>query len=125
VRGVIKKWGNGTVVRIPSSVLEAAHVRLDHPVDEGEEAGRVVIEPLEPTHYSIEALVAGITDENRHDPVEMGKPVGQEAWLRRRATSRTPATSSGCDSVRGPDANKPDTSLRSCSARRATMDGSG
>ena len=80
MQGVVKKWGNSAAVRIPASVLEAAHVRLDQPVDVREEDGRIVIEPLRPTRYDINALVAGITDENRHDPVEMGPAVGQEAW---------------------------------------------
>jgi antitoxin MazE len=80
VQGVVKKWGNSAAVRIPASVLEAAQVRLDQPVDVREEGGRIVIEPLHPTRYDIETLVAGITDENRHEPIDMGKPVGQEAW---------------------------------------------
>jgi antitoxin MazE len=80
VQGVVKKWGNSAAVRIPASVLEAAHVRLDQPVDVREEGGRIVIEPLRPARYDIDALVAGITDENRHDSVEMGPAIGQEAW---------------------------------------------
>jgi len=80
VQGVIKKWGNSAAVRIPSSVLEAAHVRMDQAVDVREEAGRIVIEPLGPARYDIDILIAGITDENRHEPVEMGKPLGQEVW---------------------------------------------
>lgn len=80
VQGVVKKWGNSAAVRIPASILEAAHVRLDQSVDVREEGGRIVIEPLRPAQYDIDALVAGITDQNRHDPVEMGSAVGQEAW---------------------------------------------
>jgi antitoxin MazE len=78
--GVVKKWGNSAAARIPASVLEAARVRLDQPVDVREEGGRIVIEPLRPVRYDIETLVAGITDGNRHDPVDMGKPVGREIW---------------------------------------------
>ena len=80
MQGVVKKWGNSAAVRIPASVLEAAQVRLDQPVDVREEGGRIVIEPLHPARYDIASLVAGITDENRHEPIDMGKPVGQEAW---------------------------------------------
>ena len=80
MHGVVKKWGNSAAVRIPASVLKAAHVRLDQEVDVREEAGRIVIEPLVPARYDIETLVAGITDENRHEPVDMGKPVGREVW---------------------------------------------
>jgi antitoxin MazE len=80
VQGVVKKWGNSAAVRIPASVLEAAQVRLDQPVDVREEGGRIVIEPLRPARYDIDALIAGITDENRHEPVDTGKPMGQETW---------------------------------------------
>jgi len=80
VQAVVKKWGNSAAVRIPASVLETAHMRLDQPVDVREEGGRIVIEKLRPQAYSIGALVAGITDENRHAPVDMGKPVGHEVW---------------------------------------------
>lgn len=80
MQGVVKKWGNSAAVRIPAAVLEAAQVRLEQPVDVREEGGRIVIEPLRPTRYDIESLVAGITDENRHEPVDLGRPVGREAW---------------------------------------------
>ncbi len=80
MRGVVKKWGNSAAVRIPASVLEAAQVSLDQPVEVREEAGRIVIEPVRPTRYDIAALVSGITDENRHEPVGTGKAVGHEVW---------------------------------------------
>ena len=80
MQGVVKKWGNSAAVRIPASVLEAAHVQLDQPVDVREEQGRIVIEPIRPARYDLAELVAGITDENRHEAIEMGAPVGQEVW---------------------------------------------
>ena len=80
MQGVVKKWGNSAAVRIPASVLEAAHVHLDQPVDVREEQGRIVIEPIRPASYDLAALVAGITDENRHEAIEMGTPIGQEVW---------------------------------------------
>ena len=80
VQGVVKKWGNSAAVRIPAAVLEAAQVHLDQPVDVPQEGGRIVIEPLRPNRYDLDRLVAGITDENRHDPVDMGKSVGGEVW---------------------------------------------
>ncbi len=80
MQGVVKKWGNSAAVRIPAAVLEAAQVRLDQHVDVREEDGRIVIEPVRSTAHDIDRLVAGITDENRHDPVDTGKPVGREVW---------------------------------------------
>ncbi len=80
MQGVVKKWGNSAAVRIPASVLEAAHVRLDQAVDVREEGGRIVIEVMHPLRYDIDALVNAITDENRHDSVDMGPAVGQEMF---------------------------------------------
>ena len=80
MKAVIKKWGNSASVRIPAAILEAASLRLDQPVDVREEAGRIVIEPLFPETYDLLTLIAGITDENKHEVVDMGLPVGREAW---------------------------------------------
>lgn len=77
---VVKKWGNSASVRIPAAVMEAARLHLDQPVDVREEAGRIVIEPIHEPAYDLATLIAGITDENRHEPVEMGPPVGREVW---------------------------------------------
>ena len=80
MQAVIKKWGNSAAVRIPSSVLDAACVRLDQPVDIREEHGRIVIEPIQPARYDLDMLVAAITDDNRHEPDPPDPPVGGEVW---------------------------------------------
>ena len=80
MQGIVKKWGNSAAVRIPSAVLEAAQMRLEQQVDVREEGGRIIIEPIHPARYAIDDLVAAITDENRHDPVDMGPIAGKEAW---------------------------------------------
>ena len=77
---VVRKWGNSASVRIPAAVMEAARLHLDQPVDIREEAGRIVIEPIREAAYDLATLVAGITEENRHDAVETGPPVGREVW---------------------------------------------
>ena len=77
---IVKKWGNSASVRIPASVMAAAALTLDQAVDVREEAGRIVIEPLRDETFDLDDLVAGITDENRHDPVETGSAVGREFW---------------------------------------------
>jgi antitoxin MazE len=78
--GTVKKWGNSAAVRIPAAVLDAANVRLDQPVDVRVEDGRIVIEPLSSVRHDIALLVAGITEENRHGPIDFGNPVGQEVF---------------------------------------------
>lgn len=74
----IRKWGNSAAVRIPAAVLGAANVALDQRVDVREDGGRIVIEPVRKKRYSIEELVAGITPDNMHAPVDLGRPVGRE-----------------------------------------------
>ncbi len=80
MRMVVKKWGNSASVRIPAAIMEAARLQLDQPVEVREEAGRIVIEPIREEVYDLAMLVAGISDDNRHEPVEMGPLVGQETW---------------------------------------------
>jgi len=77
---IVKKWGNSAAVRIPASVLEAAKFTLEQHVEVRAEDGRVVIEPVRQKEFKLDALLAGITDENRHAAVDFGKPVGRETW---------------------------------------------
>jgi antitoxin MazE len=77
---VVKKWGNSASVRIPASVMVAASLSLDQAVDVREEAGRIIIEPIRQDVFDIADLVAGITDDNRHEATDFGAPVGREIW---------------------------------------------
>ncbi|HTH97626.1 MAG TPA: AbrB/MazE/SpoVT family DNA-binding domain-containing protein [Stellaceae bacterium] len=75
---LIKKWGNSASVRLPAAIMEAAKLSLDQPVDVREEGGRIIIEPIKPTGFDLEELLAGITDDNIHAEVDTGRPVGKE-----------------------------------------------
>jgi len=79
MRVTVKKWGNSASVRIPAAVMEAANLRLDDAVDVREDAGRIVIDPIRPSDYDLDDLVARITPENVHAEVGYGPPVGKEA----------------------------------------------
>jgi antitoxin MazE len=79
MKTVVKKWGNSASVRIPTAVMEAAHLELDDAVDVREESGRIVIEPAQRKEFALDELVNGITRENLHDEADFGKPVGREA----------------------------------------------
>ena len=75
---LIKKWGNSASVRIPAPVMAAAKLSLNQPVDVREEQGRIIVEPIRSRDYDLATLIAGITDQNRHDEVDFGRPVGKE-----------------------------------------------
>jgi len=77
---VIKKWGNSAALRIPASIMAAAGLALDQPVEIGEEAGCITVRPVRELVYDIDSLLDGITPENRHDAVDFGAPTGRETW---------------------------------------------
>jgi antitoxin MazE len=80
MKATVKKWGNSASVRIPAAVMQAAKLTLDQPVDIREEAGRVVIEAVKPLAYDLDSLLAEMTPENLHQPVDFGQPAGKEVW---------------------------------------------
>jgi antitoxin MazE len=80
MRAAVKKWGNSASVRIPASVLQAADLDLDDPVDIREEAGCIVIEPLHRKEYDLGELLKRVSRRNVHREVDFGGPVGKEVW---------------------------------------------
>ena len=80
MKATVKKWGNSAAVRIPASILQAAHLDLDELVDVREEAGRIVIEPLRQKTYDLDDLLKGINAKNLHQSVDFGPPSGKEVW---------------------------------------------
>jgi antitoxin MazE len=76
----VRKWGNSAAVRLPASALAAAGLKPDDPVEVREENGRIVIEAVRKKTPDIEALIAAITPENRHEETDWGPPVGKEIW---------------------------------------------
>ncbi len=76
----VRKWGNSASVRLPASLMAAAHLSLDQMVDVREEDGRIIIEPIRDSAIDLADLVAGITDNNQHTEITFGAPVGNEVW---------------------------------------------
>ena len=76
----VKKWGNSASVRIPASVMTAAALSLDQPVDVREEGGRIIIEPIKAPAYDLDRLLDAMRPETVHEDVDYGPPIGREAW---------------------------------------------
>ena len=79
MRSRVSQWGNSLAIRIPSSFSRQVQIEAGDAVDLRIEDGHLVITPVRTT-YTLDQLVAGITDENRHGEVEWGPSVGGEAW---------------------------------------------
>jgi antitoxin MazE len=74
----VRKWGNRAAIRIPASVMQAARLGFDAPVEIREENGRIVIVPIREAEVALEDLLAGITADNLHGEAEFGESVGDE-----------------------------------------------
>ncbi|MCT8341863.1 MULTISPECIES: AbrB/MazE/SpoVT family DNA-binding domain-containing protein [Photorhabdus] len=74
----IKKWGNSPSVRLPIAVMKMASLSVDDTVNISVEDGKVVIVPVKAKEYNLDALLAGVKDENIHTEVDFGAPVGKE-----------------------------------------------
>lgn len=73
------KWGNSLAVRIPAAYAKeigaAEHGKAQLTI----EGGRLVVTPLKETvDFDLDALVAGITEANRHEEIDTGPALGGE-----------------------------------------------
>jgi antitoxin MazE len=75
----VVKWGNSSAVRLPAAALKEVQIALGDRLELKTEEGRIVLEPTQ-REYRLVDLLAGITKQNRHAPVDFGAPMGREAW---------------------------------------------
>jgi antitoxin MazE len=78
VQARVKRWGNSLALRIPKAFVEQTQMRDDSVVDLTLEGEAIVVRPVKRNRRSLDELLAGITDDNLHDEVDFGPPVGKE-----------------------------------------------
>jgi antitoxin MazE len=66
-----QKWGNSLAVRIPKSFAEGMGIGNNAPVEMSLEEGALVIKPDREQAWSLDALLAEVTEENVHSEWEM------------------------------------------------------
>lgn len=76
----VQKWGNSLALRIPKSFAAEAHLAEDMPVELSLIDGQLVIRPLGSEEPTLEELLRGVTDQNRHDAWDTGPAAGREVW---------------------------------------------
>jgi antitoxin component of MazEF toxin-antitoxin module len=74
----VRKWGSLASGR--SNAIWVAAARAHRQAAKLQAAGRIVNEPTWKATYDLATLVAGITDENRHELQDAGLCVGREVW---------------------------------------------
>ena len=80
MRVTVKKWGNSGAVRLPASVMQATHLKLDEVVEVREDRGQIVIERVRPGKYELSDLLKAITNKNQHRAIDFGPVFGGEIW---------------------------------------------
>jgi len=80
MRVAVQKWGNSLALRIPKAVAEESRIGQGSVVDVRLRKGEIVVKPLVRPEYTLDELLAAVTDENLHDEVDTGVPAGREAW---------------------------------------------
>ncbi len=76
----VQKWGNSLALRIPKSFALEIGLADEAVVDIVLENGRLVITPATPVVYSLDLLLAQITEDNLHSEDLSGPPQGKEVW---------------------------------------------
>lgn len=76
----VQKWGNSIAVRIPKAFADEMRIAPNTAVELTITNGSLLITPVIAPVYSLEELLAAITPENRHEEIDSGSAVGDEAW---------------------------------------------
>jgi len=75
----VQRWGNSLAIRIPKAFAMEAGLHPSAEVEITFQNGQIVLTSLSRRAYSLEELVAAITDENRYPETDFGPDVGNEA----------------------------------------------
>ena len=80
MRTRVKKWGNILALCIPKSFATEVGLDFDTPVDLSLVDGKLVVTPTIEPAWTLEHLLAQVTDDNLHREIDTGPPMGNEAW---------------------------------------------
>ena len=76
----IQKWGNSLALRIPKVFAKETHIENNSVVDLSLDNDQLIISPIvELKDYSLSAMLSDIDEDNLHDSIDFGLPIGQES----------------------------------------------
>ncbi|MEA3267172.1 MAG: AbrB/MazE/SpoVT family DNA-binding domain-containing protein [Candidatus Fermentibacteria bacterium] len=75
----VKKWGNSLAIRIPKVIAEELLFKNNSTVELHTDKGSLLVKSV-PREYSLDTLLAEVTDENLHEEIGTGESVGREEW---------------------------------------------
>jgi len=68
----VQKWGNSLAVRIPKSFAEELDWKESAPVEMSVDGDLLVVKTDRERTWDLDALLAGVTDDNVHPALEAG-----------------------------------------------------
>jgi len=76
----VQKWGNSLALRIPKAFAVDAQLENDSLVEINLVKGKIIVTPVSVPSWTLDELLAGVTNENLHTEVDTGFAVGNEIW---------------------------------------------
>jgi antitoxin component of MazEF toxin-antitoxin module len=77
----LRAWGNGTGVRIPKKVREAAHIEVGQALEVSLRGRSIVLTPLpEKPTVTLESMLRGVTPTEVGSETDWGNEVGAEYY---------------------------------------------
>lgn len=80
MRTKIQRWGHSLALRIPKPFAIEAKLGDKTEVDLTVRNGNLVVAPTTKPPQRLEDLLSRVTKRNLHGEVDMGTPMGREAW---------------------------------------------
>ena len=74
----VQKWGNSLGLRIPRGLAEQIGLGAGTEVSLSAKDGELVVKPALAARLNLDDLLAGVTTDNLHSPVDTGDAVGLE-----------------------------------------------
>jgi len=76
----IQKWGNSLALRIPKAFAVEAQLENNSFVEISMVKGKIIVTPVPTPGWTLDELLAGVTNDNLHCEVDTGFAVGNEVW---------------------------------------------
>lgn len=76
----VQKWGNSLALRIPKAFAVEALLENNSFVEISLAKGKIIITPVPAPDWTLDELLAGITNDNIHNEIDTGFAVGNEVW---------------------------------------------
>jgi antitoxin MazE len=76
----VQKWGNSLAIRIPKSFAIETHIANGSIINLSLSDGKLIATPIYKKRYSLTDLLKSVSENNIHEEILTGDPVGKEIW---------------------------------------------